>query len=105
MDVEWCPNPYGGGEGQEVRGTPLVFVRVAERALPLLIAVDFFRFGVLQYLTRIRNDLEKVRMLSELCGKREKEKLRQTRVLGETVESFIYPYDAKMRNALNTISR
>lgn len=43
-------------------------------------------------------------MLSELCGKREKEKLRQSRLLREVLEGILYPYEQPMTEALQRIS-
>ena len=57
-----------------------------------------------QFLTKLRNDLEKVRMLAELVRKREKEKLRQMQVIKDVADSFFFPHDPKLRLALERIA-
>jgi NuA3 HAT complex component NTO1 len=57
-----------------------------------------------QFLTMLRNDLDKVRMLAELTRKREKEKLRQAQVIKDIVDSFIFPHYGKLRLTLEKIS-
>ncbi|ORY33154.1 hypothetical protein BCR39DRAFT_521494 [Naematelia encephala] len=58
----------------------------------------------LKFLTLLRNDLEKVRMLAELVRKREKEKLRQAQTIKDVVDSFIFPHYARLRLTLEKIS-
>lgn len=60
---------------------------------------------VLQYLVRVRNDLEKVRMLTELVRKREKEKLRQAQILKQVLDSVLFPHDTALRLCMEKISR
>lgn len=57
----------------------------------------------LEFLVTLRNDLEKVRLLAELVRKREKEKLRQSQVLKDVVESFIFPFYATLRSLYDRI--
>jgi NuA3 HAT complex component NTO1 len=57
-----------------------------------------------QFLTMLRNDLDKVRMLAELTRKREKEKLKQAQVIKDIVDSFIFPAYGKLRLTLQKIS-
>lgn len=57
-----------------------------------------------QFLVLLRNDLEKVRMLAELVRKREKEKLRQSQVIKDVVDIFIFPHYGKLRLTLEKIS-
>ena len=52
----------------------------------------------------LRNDLEKVRMLAELVRKREKEKLRQSQVIKDMVDTFIFPHYGRLRLTLEKIS-
>ena len=52
----------------------------------------------------LRNDLEKVRLLAELVRKREKDKLRQTQLINDVVDQFIFPYYGKLRLTLERIS-
>ena len=59
---------------------------------------------IYQFLTLLRNDLEKVRMLAELVRKREREKLRQTQLLNDIVDQYIFPYYGKLRLTLEKIS-
>lgn len=56
-----------------------------------------------QYLIKVRNDLERVRMLAELVRKREQEKLRQARIVKQFVEEAIFPFDAALRVACTKI--
>lgn len=51
----------------------------------------------------VRNDLERVRMLTELAKKREKQKLRQTRLLKEFIEEILFPHDNKLRLAFEKL--
>lgn len=66
---------------------------------------DAERVKKLQFLLRLREDLEKVRMLAELVRKREKEKLRQVQTLRSTlVDGILFPYHDHLRKALDRIS-
>lgn len=58
---------------------------------------------VVQYLIKVRNDLERVRMLAELVRKREQEKLRQARITKQFVEQSIFPFDAPLHTAFTKI--
>ncbi|KAJ9124318.1 hypothetical protein QFC22_001118 [Naganishia vaughanmartiniae] len=57
----------------------------------------------LEYLIKVRNDLERVRMLAELVRKREQEKLRQAQILKEFVRQAIFPLDAALKVAFEKI--
>ncbi|KAJ9112141.1 hypothetical protein QFC20_002322 [Naganishia adeliensis] len=57
----------------------------------------------LEYLIKVRNDLERVRMLAELVRKREQEKLRQARIIKQFVEESLFPFDAALRAAYTKI--
>ncbi|KAJ9106350.1 hypothetical protein QFC21_001496 [Naganishia friedmannii] len=57
----------------------------------------------LEYLIKVRNDLERVRMLAELVRKREQEKLRQAQILKEFVRQAIFPLDAAVKAAFEKI--
>lgn len=58
----------------------------------------------LEYLAMVRNDIERVRMLTELAKKREREKLRQVQIIEEIVNEFVVPYKTQLRVALQKIS-
>ncbi|KAG7527546.1 hypothetical protein FFLO_06827 [Filobasidium floriforme] len=58
----------------------------------------------LEYMRLVRNDLERVRTLVELCQKREKEKLLQARALQEFIDEVLFPHDSKLRFAFEKIS-
>lgn len=66
---------------------------------------DAERIKKLQFLLRLREDLEKVRMLAELVRKREKEKLRQVQVIRSTlVDGILFPYHDVLRKTLERVS-
>lgn len=56
-----------------------------------------------QYMVTVRNDLERIRMLVELVRKREKDKLRQARILKDLLEEILFPHDGKLRLAYEKI--
>jgi hypothetical protein len=56
-----------------------------------------------QYLIKVRNDLERVRMLAELVRKREQEKLRQAQILRDFVRQAIFPLDGALKVAFEKI--
>ncbi|RXK35381.1 hypothetical protein M231_07371 [Tremella mesenterica] len=58
----------------------------------------------LKFLQKLRMDLDTVRTLCESVRKREKEKLRQTQVIKEIIDSFIFPLYGKLRITLDKIS-
>ncbi|KAF8327181.1 PHD-zinc-finger like domain-containing protein, partial [Cantharellus anzutake] len=47
----------------------------------------------LNFLTRIRSDLEKVRTMAEFARKREKEKTRQAQLITSFLEKALFPFD------------
>lgn len=66
---------------------------------------DAERIKKLQFLLRLREDLEKVRMLAELVRKREKEKLRQVQVMRSAlVDSVLFPYQDNLRAILQRVA-
>lgn len=65
---------------------------------------DAERIKKLQFLLRLREDLEKVRMLAELARKREKEKLRQIRTIRSTLlEGLLFPQHVNLRQILERV--
>ena len=70
----------------------------------LILPSESLQADAFQFLTMLRNDLEKVRLLAELVRKREKEKLRQTQLLNDVVDQFIFPYYGRLRLTLEKIS-
>jgi hypothetical protein len=86
----------------EVRHRALVIYAGALRC-PL--SADLSPPPPLQFLFRLREDLEKIRMLAELVRKREKEKLRQVQLLRDVlVRGVLLPYHAELRRALDKVS-
>lgn len=79
-----------GGKGSETHGMPPVpgIRKIADH----------------QFLTKLRNDLERVRTLAELVRKREKAKLQQSRLIKEVVDNFLFPNDGQLRVTLEKIS-
>ncbi|GAA5825615.1 hypothetical protein JCM11251_000310 [Rhodosporidiobolus azoricus] len=57
----------------------------------------------LSLLRLLRNDLEKVRMLTEQVRKREKKKLERAVLLREVVQRFVWPKEGKIREILGNI--
>ncbi|TNY23428.1 hypothetical protein DMC30DRAFT_444324 [Rhodotorula diobovata] len=57
----------------------------------------------LALLRLVRNDLEKVRMLTELVRKRERKKLERANALRAAVEGVVFPLEARMRDTLEAI--
>ena len=57
-----------------------------------------------QHLTRLRKDLEKVRMLAELVRKREKEKLRQLQCVTDVLATCLFPHEPQLRFAFERIT-
>lgn len=51
----------------------------------------------------LRNDLERVRMLTELVRKREKKKLERANHVKKTVESMLFPKESAMRKLLQQV--
>ncbi|UZJ54898.1 hypothetical protein CBS101457_004218 [Exobasidium rhododendri] len=66
---------------------------------------DGERIQKLQFQLRLREDLEKVRMLAELVRKREKEKLRQVQLIRKTlIDAILFPYHDLLRKVLERVS-
>ncbi|GAA5870797.1 hypothetical protein JCM1840_006807 [Sporobolomyces johnsonii] len=57
----------------------------------------------LELIRLLRNDLEKVRMLTEQVRKREKKKLDRAQLVKSVVDEFVFPKDKAMRSALDSI--
>lgn len=58
----------------------------------------------LELMRLVRNDLEKVRMLTEQVRKREKKKLDRVLLFKSWVDDFIFPKDKKMRDVLTRVA-
>ncbi|PWN39676.1 hypothetical protein IE81DRAFT_294537, partial [Ceraceosorus guamensis] len=66
---------------------------------------DAQRVKKLEFLFRLREDLEKIRMLAELVRKREKEKLRGVQLLRDSlVNGVLLPYLGVLRKILERVS-
>lgn len=57
----------------------------------------------LELMSALRQDLEKVRMLAELVRKREKKKLERATHIKKVVETYLFPIEQLMRDALRQI--
>ena len=57
-----------------------------------------------QAMTDLRKDLEKVRMLVDLVHRREKEKLKKTRLQVKYLETILFPLDFILRPVLEEIA-
>jgi hypothetical protein len=55
-------------------------------------------------MTDLRKDLEKVRMLVDLVHRREKEKLKKTRLQVKYLETILFPLDFILRPVLEEIA-
>jgi len=58
------------------------------------------KYGILR---QIRNDLERVRMLSELTRKREREKYRQNKAIAEAIELALFPIEAHYKPVFDQV--
>lgn len=58
----------------------------------------------LELMRLVRNDLEKVRMLTERVRKREKKKLARVNVIKAVIDTFVFPKDKKMREVLDQVA-
>ncbi|KAM0752244.1 hypothetical protein T439DRAFT_299983 [Meredithblackwellia eburnea MCA 4105] len=58
----------------------------------------------LDLLRQLRNDLEKVRMLTELVRKREKKKLERANVFKHMIDDLVFPKTQIMRSVLDRIA-
>lgn len=58
----------------------------------------------LEFMSMLRTDLEKVRMLAELARKREKEKLRQAQLIKDLVDTFLFPYYGQLVVAFERVA-
>lgn len=58
----------------------------------------------LELMRLVRNDLEKVRMLTERVRKREKKKLERVQLLKDFLDDFVFTKDKILRNVLERIS-
>ncbi|BGO91332.1 hypothetical protein NBRC10512_007071 [Rhodotorula toruloides] len=59
----------------------------------------------LELIRLLRNDLEKVRMLTEQVRKREKKKLERAQHIKRTIETFVFPKEKAMKDALNELKK
>lgn len=66
-------------------------------------ATDIEKEKKLELLLLLRNDLEKVRTLTELVKKREREKLRRSALVKTIVEQVVFPRSAIFRAATRSI--
>lgn len=58
----------------------------------------------LELMRLVRNDLEKVRMLTEQVRKREKKKLERVNLFKNWIDEFVFPKDKRMREVLGRIA-
>ncbi|GJN89086.1 hypothetical protein Rhopal_002060-T1 [Rhodotorula paludigena] len=57
----------------------------------------------LELIRLLRNDLEKVRMLTERVRKRERKKLERAQCLAGVVDEFVWPLEKRLRDALEQV--
>lgn len=55
-------------------------------------------------MKRLRDDLERVRIMAELCRKRESRKLRQTQLVADMIKTVIFAHEDTMRNVFDKIA-
>ncbi|WFD33209.1 hypothetical protein MCUN1_000022 [Malassezia cuniculi] len=99
---------YWSLKRQHTRGAPLL-KRLHIEPWTVGIYVDernnALKLAKLQYVYRLREDLEKIRLLAELVRKREKEKLRQLRAFrNDVIQDTLLHAQARLREALDKIT-
>ncbi|ETW78629.1 hypothetical protein HETIRDRAFT_50351 [Heterobasidion irregulare TC 32-1] len=59
----------------------------------------------LEHMRRLRQDLEQVRMLAELCRKRESRKLTQAEIVRDLLSRALLPHEPSLREAFRQITQ
>ncbi|KZT21556.1 hypothetical protein NEOLEDRAFT_1164542 [Neolentinus lepideus HHB14362 ss-1] len=57
----------------------------------------------LEYMKRLREDLDIVRMLADMCRRRESRKLQQAELINDLISRCLYPHEAPLRLAFERI--
>ncbi|KAJ3136976.1 nuA3 HAT complex component nto1 [Physocladia obscura] len=108
--VEKCCK-YWALKRESRRGAPLLKRLYLEQAQPWTATIsetqqdETIKFKRMEFLRKLRNDLEKVRMLAELVKKRERERLRRSNMQCQIVNIYLNPVTLLLRPILDRVRK